>query len=161
MTRGRRKPPKQVETPVSGYTPELGERLSSAIQMLGGPFAASRATGVSTDALAKWRTGASSPSFYGVIGLANAARIRLDWISTGEGPMRLAEAPASEAVDEALMRDCIVVVEELLEEFGKRLAPEDKADLILNVYRLEQLERNDGKPGLAGAEIIRLVRRAS
>jgi len=78
----------EIGTQVPSYTSELGTRISKVIGRLGGIRAASTFIGASEDSLANWRNGRSRPSFYGMQGLATAANVSLDWLATGEGPMR-------------------------------------------------------------------------
>lgn len=76
---------------VPSYTEELGTRISLAIERIGGVRAAAKYTGTTEDTLANWRDGRARPSFFGMHGLANAAKIRFEWLATGVGPMRARE----------------------------------------------------------------------
>tara|TARA_R110000751_G_scaffold67202_2_gene137186 strand:- start:152 stop:874 length:723 start_codon:yes stop_codon:yes gene_type:complete len=74
---------KKPETSVPGYTPELGIRISTAIDHAGGLRNAASSIGVSEDSLAQWRDGKARPSFFGLQKLAVAAGISLDWLASG------------------------------------------------------------------------------
>jgi transcriptional regulator with XRE-family HTH domain len=62
--------------------------------------------------------------------------------------------------DEALLFDCIVAFEEVVEELGMRLSVEKKARRIIEMYRLQRERHAAGRPALSGAEIVRMVRKA-
>ncbi len=72
-----------------------------------------------------------------------------------------APPPPAEGFSAKDVRACIIAVEEVLQELGKVLAPEAKADLIVALLELDRAERAQGRAGVSGAEIIRLVRRAA
>jgi transcriptional regulator with XRE-family HTH domain len=71
-----------------------------------------------------------------------------------------AERLRPDRLDRDLMKSAIVAVEEICLELGKSPSPEKKARLVLELYLHDVASRAQGKPGMSGAEIIRLVRAA-
>jgi hypothetical protein len=117
---------------VPSYTVELGTRISATIDELGGLRAAAPHAGASEDTLANWRDGKARPSFFGILGLANAAKIRIEWLASGSGPMRIDEAPPAPAalpptaappLDEALMGRLVDGITAVYKELGQVVAP--------------------------------------
>lgn len=64
------------------------------------------------------------------------------------------------APDTELLVNCIVAVEELLDEMGSKPTREAKARIIAKIYSLEYGQQDAGEPPLSGAEVVRLVRSA-
>lgn len=88
--------------------------------------------------------------------------VSIDWLLTGGGEMQrrgLSEEGAHYLHTETL-KNCIVAVEEILQEMGWTMTADARAALIALVFEHEQAARTEGRAGLAGAEIIRLVRSA-
>lgn len=151
----------------AGVTPQgtlgrgFGERLRLALgrQSLN---SLATASGVAHSLLRKYLAG-SEPGLDKAARIAQSLGVTLSWLATGEGPMRPESEQTGHAppVDEALMEDCIVVVEELFDELGARPKPEAVAGVVMALYREELRAREEGRPRLSGAEIIRLVRRAA
>lgn len=79
---------------VPSFTAELGSRLSSVIDAIGSQKAAASIAGVSDEQLGRWKSGKARPSFFGMQALAQAAGVSLDWLATGEGPMRPSDSSA-------------------------------------------------------------------
>lgn len=67
-----------------GWTPDLGRRLKSMIEELGGPKEAATLVGVTPEQLSKWRDGKARASFAGVAALAKASKHSLDWVLSGQ-----------------------------------------------------------------------------
>lgn len=61
--------------------------------------------------------------------------------------------------DEQLIRDCIIAIEELIEERGESRSAEEKADIIVQLWREERQRATNGRGRVPAAEVIRLVRR--
>ncbi|RVU20658.1 S24 family peptidase [Methylobacterium oryzihabitans] len=64
----------------------LRDRISQAVTKLGGSTAAGEIVGVSDEAIGRWRRGPTKPPFPGVVALCRAAKFRVEWMATGEGP---------------------------------------------------------------------------
>ena len=71
---------------VQGYDPALGERLSLAVARIGTQKEAAAVAGVTDEQIGRWKRGQAKPAFYGIVALAKAAGVSLDWLATGEGP---------------------------------------------------------------------------
>lgn len=66
---------------VPGWTPELGSRLSSAIELLGGLKSTGKIAGATDEQVGKWRDGRAKMPFYAAISIAERAGISLDWLA--------------------------------------------------------------------------------
>ncbi|PZU43892.1 MAG: helix-turn-helix transcriptional regulator [Microbacterium sp.] len=128
------------------------DRISSAIDALGGLKAASAVAGVTDEQLARWRDGKSKPSFFGVLALCKEAGISLDWVgglqdagalrplevSGGDGPTDLTLIPRYD-VRLSSGRGALIAAEEIFEHLAFRtswlremgIAPQDAA-LVTN-----------------------------
>lgn len=75
--------------PTSGfeYTAEIGDRIKSVVQAVGGPIRAGEIAGVSNDTVANWRDGKVKPSFFGLASIAIAAGKSVDWVLFGPQPV--------------------------------------------------------------------------
>ena len=68
---------------IAGYAISFEDRLTQVIEAVGGVKAASEIAGVNRDTITNWRDGRSKPSLAGMLELAKAADVSLDWIATG------------------------------------------------------------------------------
>jgi phage repressor protein C with HTH and peptisase S24 domain len=69
---------------VPGWSPELGTRIASIIEAVGGPGKASALIDVKPEQISKWRDGKARAPFLALATLAKIAGVSLDWIATGE-----------------------------------------------------------------------------
>lgn len=88
---------KTVPTIVDGYSSEFGYRISEAIERIGSLVQAGKVAGVTDEQLARWRDGYSKPNLYGIVRLAEAASLTVEWLATGEGRKNLSDAPVGNA----------------------------------------------------------------
>lgn len=63
-------------------------RIALAVTLAGGNTVVHEKTGLSASALSKWRTGKSEPTRPNLIKIAEASGVRLEWLMTGNGPIR-------------------------------------------------------------------------
>lgn len=74
---------------VPGWTREIGDRISSLIDVLGGLKKSSIVAGTSDETLAHWRDGKTRPALFGMAELARAAGRDLNWLlGMNPGPAR-------------------------------------------------------------------------
>ncbi|MCF8064421.1 MAG: helix-turn-helix domain-containing protein [Desulfarculaceae bacterium] len=64
------------------------DRLRVIAEPLGGPYALIKKAGFSPGATHKWLSGNSEPGLYKIVAVAKVAGVRLEWLATGQGPMR-------------------------------------------------------------------------
>lgn len=140
------------------WDPQLGTRLGSVIADAGGVTRASVIVGVKPESVAKWRDGKARAPFSALAALSAVTGISLDWIATGVGPKRHDEAKAM-GWDAELMRECIKLVVDLLEELDREADGDTMADLVFKLYGLE-LERKQQGQRLGAAEVVRILKRA-
>lgn len=114
--------PKSADVP--SYTAELGTRIALAIERVGGVRTAAKFAGASEDTLANWRDGKARPSFFGMQGLANAAKIRLEWLANGDAPMENQDHGGPRpGLDEDLMGRLVDGITAAYKDAGHGLAP--------------------------------------
>lgn len=120
--------------------PGIGTRIKAAAERIGTRESAASAASVSEDMLYRYIREQSAPSFAAMVGLARAAKVRLDWLATGEGEPHGAgsessdtEAPGSADLD-LLERVSRSVFEEL-QRRNIQLEPAALARLVRVLYR--------------------------
>lgn len=72
---------------------EFSARISRLCEVVGGYSAMARLIDSSDSAVGKWCRGETDPSRSFIIAIARACGITVQWLATGEGPMRIDEAP--------------------------------------------------------------------
>ena len=82
------------------------ERIREVVSIIGNSNIAAKKIGVTTSSVARWIKGESDPSRTNLIKIAEAAKVEVNWLATGQGPMfasaatRLNEPQASYNVSE-------------------------------------------------------------
>ena len=106
----------------------VGRRLEAAIASFRTKREAANALDISTDQLTRYEKGVASPPLSVLTRLAHAKGISLDWLATGDGPMRAGEAvpptaPTSSpgVVDEDLVDQIFEGVAEVYADAGVEL----------------------------------------
>lgn len=94
---------------------------------------AARCPGVSRPLLRKYLSG-SEPGMSKVVAIAKARGVRIEWLATGEGPMRPESAPAAQ-LDTARLKAVLSAVEGHLRDQRQTLDPDTKAELIALIYK--------------------------
>lgn len=77
--------PDEEGTAVPGFREELGTRLRKLESGFANREEAARAAGVAKSTLQRWIEGKSDPSFEGLVRLAAAAGVSVEWLATGQG----------------------------------------------------------------------------
>lgn len=146
-------PPSNCDADTGGFSARLralvGEQSARAF---------ARRAGVSDTFVRQCLAGQSEPTRPVLIALATAGAVRLDWLATGQGPMREgdAQASASAGLDLAELAGAIETVEEGLAAAGKAATAAKKAELVAAVY---DLFTASGTPVDKGV-VLRLVKTA-
>ena len=157
---------KENRNSVPILAPGIGTRISEAARKIGTRTSAAKAAGVSTDTLQRYISeDVKSPSFEPLVGLARAAGVSLEWLATGEEPLRnpVHEPPDSYSVspsefDKILekVENAVIIIEEALEKQDATMSPKNKGKLAaMCVDYLYDLPV-DQKP--EPAKILRLMR---
>lgn len=106
----------------------LADRLRATIKETGWTldgFAAK--ISVSVSGVKKWLSGTATPSFSAMTKVSRVSGVSLDWLATGDGPMRPGEAQpvatlgAEATTDRELLGRCIDQISKLYEELNIRL----------------------------------------
>lgn len=64
---------------------ELGARVAVAVERIGSLVKAAKIVGVTDEAVARWRDGASRAPFDGIVALCQASDLSIEWMATGKG----------------------------------------------------------------------------
>lgn len=150
-------------TKVPGWTPEIGDRISWAIDALGGLKRAAEVAGTSDETLAHWRDGRTRPTFFGLLGLATATGRDLNWIATGEPPRGrgnqsgLTDTP----LDTARLEAAVAIIEEWLVANRRVMPPDRKAKVIAMAYEILVESSDSSGDDAARNNVVRLLRVAS
>lgn len=72
----------------------MGKRIFDVCAIIGNQMQAALVAGVSISTLQRYIRGEVDPSLEGMMRLAKQADASLDWLATGEGPMRPTDGPA-------------------------------------------------------------------
>ena len=98
---------------------------------------AAQECGVSPQQMNRYLTAWNQPMFVTVAKLCRRARVRMEWIACGTGPMQEpAPGDGPRPFDPSAMVAIIEAVEEGLSEIRKKLTPQQKAQLVVSLYEL-------------------------
>jgi transcriptional regulator with XRE-family HTH domain len=139
----------------------LGQRLKLCREALG--YAQKGISEAAGGKLRSWQDYEADNKVPGSKIIAGLSRlgVNANWLLTGEGPMLLNQlsdgAEPEGPVDRGVLRDVVEVLEEVLAETGRVIAPANKAELILLLC--DEITEQEGKrPGKESvARLLRLV----
>lgn len=141
VTMTRQTSPSDQVNVEAGKVDAFGERISIAIQRVGGATRMAEMASVSTSVLRKWRAGQSEPQLTSLVSMARAAGVTVEWLATGEGsPDKGAESPSKQGfgpaeIDLDLLESVATTALEELEARRIRLEPAAQARLLRVLYR--------------------------
>jgi transcriptional regulator with XRE-family HTH domain len=117
--------------------------------------------GLSEGALRKYLTEKSEPGMSALVSMARTAGVRIEWLATGDGPMRGKDLPpgGQGAIDREIMETTIRIIEEVFEEHDLELPPAKKAKLIMLLH--DMFVQDEQKLNGAKRTIVELVKLAS
>lgn len=139
----------------------IGSRIKAAREALG--YTQSGISEMCGSKLRSWQEyekGGRNPGSQVIAGLVNIG-VNANWLLTGEGSMLLKAISAGSMpdgpIDRQVLRDVIEVLEDVLSESGRAVAPAYKAELILLLC--DEITEQEGKrPGKESvARLLRLV----
>lgn len=115
--------------------------------------------GRSTDMLSKYERGTSEPPFTAMAAVCKAARVRMEWLATGEGEMLedagVAETAATYGAQPVRLDNLTMALQLAAEALdGKELPPAKHAELVSLIYELLV-------EGLPEATVLRFARAAA
>lgn len=125
-------------------------RMAHCIDLMGGVAAAARKLGLAETTIRNWRYGRTDPQRAHLVGVAEAAGVRLAWLVSGDepidGPSRVGESagprymcPADRGrdpqnLDVSALRLALLALDEASAGGGGDFRPEHKADLVVTFY---------------------------
>lgn len=130
--------------------PDLAARLNRAKEVVGGPTALARATGIPKSTLGYYLAGTHQPRVSELVAIGRAADLSVEWLATGEEPALV--------MHESELAEIITYVLELKGfGVGEDLSPERLAALVAHLYVLTLERRAKGDP-LSNNEQLATVR---
>ena len=111
------------------------DRIREVVSIIGNSNIAAKKIGVTTSSVARWIKGESDPSRTNLIKIAEAAKVEVNWLATGQGPMfasaatRLNEPQASYNVSE--------------QDEGRRLLQQRLAETQNTLNNIRKAERGE------------------
>lgn len=95
-----------------------------------------RKSGLSRRVIDKYRNGESDPSRARLVALARAAGVRVEWLATGEEPMRPNEprARSTTGIDSDLLARIHKGVAEVYRAENARISPDRLAEEVARIY---------------------------
>lgn len=119
--------------------------------------------GLSDSVLRKYLAGKSEPGMSALISMARAGKVTIQWLATGEGPMKAEEKEKGGGESEKRadfdlerLQLAIETIEEALQETGRAMKPNKKAEMVVATYEFF----GDEEQEKAKAKVIRLLRTA-
>lgn len=135
---------------------DLAQRIALLMNGMSG-LAFAQKCGFSDSLLRKYLAG-SIPGADKLVAIARAGGVSVDWLATGEGPMRPeGREPAAPPLDEALLELAVRLLEEWLAERRLVLRPEPKAKAIAALYEIGLEAQAEGR-GLEQRQVDRILR---
>lgn len=135
----------------------LAKRIRHCADLVGSGDALAQKAAIPRRTLETYLSGEAEPKASRLVSIARAAGINLEWLATGDGPMRVGEGAVVAPLDRELL--CLVIeeIEQLLNDVNGELEPEKKAELIALIY--EEVREQEGK--VDRARVLRLIKLAS
>lgn len=141
----------------------FASRMNVVIGLVGNASRLARMADVSESVVRKWRDGKSEPSRLHLVAISRAAGISINWLATGEGPMRpgvvvgagvenenYRASPVGPGISRDIIQAVVEALEELLAERYASLSPANKAELVALVC--EVVAEQEAEDAAAGRE---------
>lgn len=133
------------------------ERVKRLSDMVGGRGELAQRSGLSRSVIDKYLNGQSEPSRQRLLTLAEAGGVTVQWLSTGEPPMRPGDLGAEAdplniieaAIDKHLLSRAIEGVRKVYQRHGITLPAVNEAEIAADIYQRVKILRvaDDGERG--------------
>ncbi len=135
---------KKEEATAPGFSADLGDRLSSAIEALGGLRAAGALAGVTDEQVSKWRSGRARLPFHAAAIWADETGISLDWLATGKEPKHRWQTASGDVAEDTLS-GVIEEVDDFVAQTGNAWSAKKKARVVSAGYALINQQQTQGE----------------
>ena len=124
---------------------DIGTRLRAIESVFPNRARAAAAAGVAKSTFQSWVTGERDPSFIALARLCAATGFSLDWLATGEGPMRRTDGAARKQMDYWRERLTTALLEyrAAIAKAGVRPLPAETAMLIRDQLAFGEIDRDE------------------
>lgn len=149
MARTPRSGDKEPARGGAGLAPEVVTRMCMVVDLFDTKSAAAKAARITPEQLSRQLKGLNRPFFDTVLRLCESVGVSLDWLMTGDGPMRAAERAAwadrlsapderepFSAEDEALLGNVSEGLDHFMIETGYEPTPAERARMLVLFYRI-------------------------
>ena len=109
------------------------DRIKTIISLVSSADKLAYSAGMSPSLIGKYLSGKTDPTRKKLIALAKAAEVNIEWLATGNGPMREGDR---ERFSFELLTVIIEGLDDLETTLGKKLTHKEKAEIISNTYDL-------------------------
>ncbi|MBL4800895.1 MAG: helix-turn-helix domain-containing protein [Emcibacter sp.] len=122
------------------------ERLKEAAQLVGGPDALAKKSGVPRRTLGNYISGDTEPKLGGLTAISEATGTSLEWLARGEGPIMRDHLLAGDKDGEATstLAHSAMAVYMALHEAGNLITPEKFEQLTIAMWELDQQYGSEG-----------------
>ena len=118
----------------------IGTRISAVAELLGSRKNAAQIMGVSADSLQRYLREENTPPFDVAARLCLAAKVRMEWLATGEGDMHREAAPEQGSqqarLNPGMLRAAVEVLDRVLEDVEATTDAAGRAELVVAIYEL-------------------------
>lgn len=100
--------------------------------------------GLTESLLRKYLSGMTLPGLDKLVAISNSAEVNIEWLATGEGPMKRGAVPKAVpgGIDEEALEAAVELSDELLASLGRPATVKQKTQLLLALYDLA-IEKED------------------
>lgn len=115
----------------------LAERIKKCAHMAGSGDSLAQKSAIPRRTLETYLSGDAEPKTTRMVAIARAANVSVEWLATGEGPMRKADASPAVApppVNMHVLTEVISGIEQYLDDEDLEMKPDKKAELVVVLY---------------------------
>ncbi len=107
-------------------------RMLETAKLAGNASRLAAACGISRRAVGDYLSGKAEPTRPRLVAMAKAGGVSVEWLATGEGPMRSQFAPSlsTSPINMEILKDAVIAVDEYISEQNLVIHPRIKASLI-------------------------------
>lgn len=133
------------------FRAHLGRRIAAVAALYPTKAAAAEAAGISAEQLNKWIAGTVKVPIEGLRGLSQAVDVDFCWLCNGPRDIVVIRSTAGRPFQEAVLRDVLVALADVIASDGVTFHPERFADLTFDLH--DYVIERRAKDGAAAADL--------